>query len=124
MRPKAGSAPDRLYRLTEAIGPEGPATYEYDAVGNRVSMTRGGATTTYDYDRADRITRAGPTGTTVNADGNLVARGADSSQGPSAQPFGFTGSSATPRLASCTCGRGIMTRGSGGSCSATRTPGG
>jgi YD repeat-containing protein len=69
-----------LYRLTEAVGPEGATTYEYDAVGNRVSTTRSGATTTYDYDTADRITRAGTATHTVDADGNLTVRGADSLQ--------------------------------------------
>ena len=40
-------------------------------------MTRGAATS-YSYDRADRITAAGAVSYTVNANGNLVARGGDS----------------------------------------------
>jgi RHS repeat-associated protein len=46
---------DRLYRLTDVTGPDGNRTYGYDAVGNRTSLAAGG-TTTYAYDRADRIT--------------------------------------------------------------------
>jgi hypothetical protein len=45
------------------------------------------------------------------------------SQGPSAQPFGSPGSSATPRPGWSTCGRGTTTPISGGSSSATRWPG-
>ena len=69
---------DRLYRLTDSAGPAGPATYEYDAVGNRTSLTRNGTTTAYTYDKADRITSAGGTAHTVDANGNLTVRGADS----------------------------------------------
>jgi hypothetical protein len=36
-----------------------PTTYHYDPLGNRLSMTRGGANTGYQYDRADRIKSAG-----------------------------------------------------------------
>ncbi|MEK7214193.1 MAG: RHS repeat-associated core domain-containing protein, partial [Chloroflexota bacterium] len=41
------------------------------------TMTRGAATN-YSYDRADRITAAGAVSYTVNANGNLVAKGTDS----------------------------------------------
>lgn len=46
-------------------------------VGNRVNLTRG-RSRSYCYDRADHITMAGTVGYTVNANGNLVARGLDS----------------------------------------------
>ncbi|MBI4492383.1 MAG: hypothetical protein HY690_06275 [Chloroflexi bacterium] len=67
---------DRLYRLASVAAPSGPTGYEYDSVGNRTTMTRGSATG-YSYDRADRITTAGTVSYSVNANGNLVARGPD-----------------------------------------------
>jgi RHS repeat-associated protein len=51
--------------------------YTLDAVGNRLSMVRG-SSTSYTYDRADRILTAGATTYTVNANGNTTARGSDS----------------------------------------------
>jgi RHS repeat-associated protein len=68
---------DRLYRLTSVVGPDGPRSYAYDPVGNRLSRVAG-ATTSYTYDRADRITSAGSTAITVDANGNMTAKGADS----------------------------------------------
>ncbi len=68
---------DRLYRLTGATASTGSTGYSYDPAGNRLSMTAG-TQTGYSYDRADRITSAGSVSYTVNANGNLVARGADS----------------------------------------------
>jgi RHS repeat-associated protein len=67
---------DRLYRLTSVVGPDGPRSYAYDPVGNRLSRVAG-ATTSYTYDRADRITSAGSTAITVDANGNTTAKGAD-----------------------------------------------
>jgi len=67
---------DRLSRLTSVTGPDGAPTYGYDPVGNRVSKVLAG-TTTYTYDRADRITAAGAIGITLDANGNTTARGAD-----------------------------------------------
>jgi RHS repeat-associated protein len=67
---------DRLYRLTAVAGPDGPRTYTFDPVGNRLIRVSGG-TTAYAYDRADRISAAGATPITVDANGNLVAKGAD-----------------------------------------------
>jgi RHS repeat-associated protein len=67
---------DRLYRLTSVTGPDGNPTYGYDPVGNRTSKVLGG-TTTYTYDRADRITAAGATSITLDANGNTTAKGAD-----------------------------------------------
>ena len=68
---------DRLYRLTGVTGPDGPRTYAYDPLGNRASRVLSGSTTAYTYDRADRISAAGPTTITVNATGATTARGAD-----------------------------------------------
>jgi RHS repeat-associated protein len=67
---------DRLYRLTSVAGPDGARAYTYDPVGNRLSRVSGG-TTAYTYDRADRINTAGSTSITVDANGNLTAKGAD-----------------------------------------------
>jgi RHS repeat-associated protein len=67
---------DRLDRLTSVDGPDGNRSYTYDPVGNRLSKVLGG-TTNYSYDHADRITAAGATSMTVNANGNLSAKGAD-----------------------------------------------
>jgi RHS repeat-associated protein len=67
---------DRLDRLTSVTGPDGNRSYTYDPVGNRLAKVLGG-TTAYSYDRADRITAAGATSMTVNANGNLTAKGAD-----------------------------------------------
>jgi RHS repeat-associated protein len=67
---------DRLYRLTGVTGADGPRSYVYDPVGNRLTKVAGGSTT-YTYDRADRITTAGGTPTTVDANGNLTAVGSD-----------------------------------------------
>ena len=69
---------DQLSRLTTATTPNDTTTYTYDPVGNRLSRTRGGTTTSYAYDRADRVTSAGGVSYTVNANGNLTARGGDS----------------------------------------------
>jgi len=68
---------DGLYRLTSVSGSGGTTGYEYDPAGNRLSMERG-SQTVYSYDRADRITAAGSVNYTVDANGNLVARGPDS----------------------------------------------
>lgn len=67
---------DRLYRLTSVSGADGPRSYAYDPLGNRLTKVAGG-TTIYTYDRADRITTAGGTSTTVDANGNLTVMGAD-----------------------------------------------
>jgi RHS repeat-associated protein len=67
---------DRLYRLTSVTGPDGNPTYGYDPLGNRTSKVEGG-TTAYTYDRADRITAAGATSITLDANGNTTVRGAD-----------------------------------------------
>jgi RHS repeat-associated protein len=66
---------DRLYRLTSESSADVTATYTYDPVGNRLRMTKGRDNITYTYDRADRVTRIGSTAVTVDAVGNMVARG-------------------------------------------------
>jgi RHS repeat-associated protein len=65
---------DQLYRMLS----DGTTSYTYDPVGNRLSATAGGSTTSYTYDRADRVTAVGAVPHTMNAAGNLVARGSDS----------------------------------------------
>jgi RHS repeat-associated protein len=64
---------DRLSRLTSAQDSSGTRNYTYDPVGNRLSA----AGTTYAYDRADRITGAGPASIDVDANGNMTAKGSD-----------------------------------------------
>jgi YD repeat-containing protein len=68
---------DRLSRLTGVAAPSGSTTYAYDPVGNRITRARGGTPTSSSYDRADRITGAGAVSYSVDANGNLVVRGAD-----------------------------------------------
>lgn len=67
---------DRLERLTSVVGPDGPRSYSFDPVGNRLNRVAG-PTTSYTYDRADRLTSAGGVSVTTDANGNLTARGAD-----------------------------------------------
>lgn len=67
---------DGLSRLTDVTGPDGNRAYTYDPVGNRTSKLLGGSTT-YSFDRADRITSAGSTSIIVDAVGNTTAKGAD-----------------------------------------------
>ncbi|MEX1172803.1 MAG: DUF4951 domain-containing protein [Chloroflexota bacterium] len=67
---------DRISRLTGATDASGGRTFTYDPAGNRLTRTIG-PTTAYTYDRADRMTAAGPQTVTVDASGSLVARGAD-----------------------------------------------
>ncbi len=86
---------DRLYRLTTVTTPGANSTYAYDPVGNRTSLTRSSATT-YTYDRADRITAAGATSYTVNANGNLTARGADTFTYDQANRLKTAGVGSTP----------------------------
>ena len=70
---------DWLYRLTSASGgPAGSTTYSYDPTGNRLTRVRNSTSISYAYDRADRISSAGAASYTVNANGNLTARGSDS----------------------------------------------
>jgi RHS repeat-associated protein len=70
---------DHLSRLTSASGgPSGSTTYSYDPTGNRLTRVRNSTSISYAYDRADRISSAGAASYTVNANGNLTARGSDS----------------------------------------------
>ncbi|HXI17089.1 MAG TPA: hypothetical protein VNM48_12030, partial [Chloroflexota bacterium] len=56
----------------------GSSEYWYDRVGNRETRTQGPdaspLTTTYSYDKADRITSAGAVAITVDETGNLTRR--------------------------------------------------
>jgi RHS repeat-associated protein len=63
---------DQLYRATNVDSTA--TTYAYDPVGNRLAKN----TTSYTYDRADRILTARSVADTVNANGNPTGRGSDS----------------------------------------------
>ena len=67
---------DRLSRLTSAADGSGSRSYAYDPVGNRTTRTAG-SSTSYTYDRADRLLSAGASPVTVSAVGVTTARGAD-----------------------------------------------
>ena len=67
------NAYDRLSELTGVAGPgQQPASYAYDPAGNRTSARQGSVTTAFSQDRADRLTAAGPSTATSDADGNLT----------------------------------------------------
>lgn len=68
---------DKLSRLLSVSAPEGSYAYGYDPAGNRTSKSLG-TITAYTYDRADRMLTAGAASVTVNANGNLTAKGSDS----------------------------------------------
>jgi RHS repeat-associated protein len=67
---------DRLSRLTASVGSAGSRSYTYDPVGNRLTRVDG-TTTNYGYDRADRLMTAGALSVTINANGNLTAKGSE-----------------------------------------------
>lgn len=69
---------DDMYRLTSGGTPGSPTAYTYDPVGNRQTQTIGQATSSYTYDKADRITGVGSTSYTSNANGNLTTIGSSS----------------------------------------------
>ncbi|MBV9322282.1 MAG: hypothetical protein JO352_00685 [Chloroflexi bacterium] len=89
---------DKLYRLTGVAAPSGSTVYSYDPNGNRLSKVLGGNSTSYTYDKSDRILTAGSTSYTVNVAGNVTARGSDA--------FGFDQAN---RLTSATTGTGSGT---------------
>jgi hypothetical protein len=66
------------YAVQVAVDGGVNTTYTYDRVGNRLTRSRLGITASYSYDRADRITQAGPLTLSVNNAGNETARGVDS----------------------------------------------
>jgi YD repeat-containing protein len=68
---------DDLYRLTGAEYSTGESfAYTYDAVGNRLQLTRdGGQVTNYAYDAADRLTSVNGVGYTWDDNGNLLSDG-------------------------------------------------
>jgi YD repeat-containing protein len=69
---------DRLSRLVAVDGPDGERSYAYDPLGNRLSRTVDSTTTTYTHDAADRLLTVDATSVTVDAAGDLIARGSDS----------------------------------------------
>ncbi len=69
---------DALYRLTgeddDRSGSSIASTYAYNAVGNRLSATKGGVTTSYAYDNNDRVLSAGAETFTYDANGNMLTK--------------------------------------------------
>ncbi len=66
---------DGLNRLSSWVAPSGQVTYyDYDAVGNRISMTSAAGSTSYSYDAADRMLNAGTTSFTYDGNGNLLTK--------------------------------------------------
>ncbi len=68
---------DDLYRLTgETVTGADPTTlaYTYDAVGNRLTRSEGGATTASTYDADDRLLTEGASVYTYDQDGDLATR--------------------------------------------------
>lgn len=64
---------DILERLTGTTFSDNTSqTYTYDVKGNRLSLTSGGATTSYSLDADDRLQTAGSTAYTYDASGNMV----------------------------------------------------
>lgn len=64
---------DALDRLTREAYPDGRTLgYTYDGAGNRLSKSDGTATTSYQYDAAERLTQAGSAAYTHDANGKLV----------------------------------------------------
>jgi RHS repeat-associated protein len=69
---------DELNRLTSASYPGGPNVgYTYDKAGNRLTETRGAATTTATYDAAGQMTARGGITYTYDQAGNLTQAGSD-----------------------------------------------
>jgi RHS repeat-associated protein len=65
---------DPVGQLTSVVLPGGRTiVYQYDAVGNRVSVTDDGVVTSYTTNLANEYARAGDTVYTYDADGNLVS---------------------------------------------------
>ncbi len=68
-----GYSYDALNRLTGADYSDGAYfPYGYDPVGNRLAQTTPGGAANYAYDDANRLTNAGGTGYTWDANGNLL----------------------------------------------------
>jgi len=60
-------------QLTGYTAPDGSsATYQYDAMGNRVQVTQNGVTTSYTTNNMNQYTTVGGTTYTYDADGNLI----------------------------------------------------
>ena len=68
---------DKLQRLLTASESTGDSyAYRYDAVGNRTSATRNGASVAYSFDTANQLTSAGGTAISYDANGRLIGDGA------------------------------------------------
>lgn len=62
---------DKLNRLLSVREPDGTVeAYTYDAAGNRLTRTRGGVTTTYEHDAANRLTKVNGRDLIYDEDGN------------------------------------------------------
>ncbi|HEV2225437.1 MAG TPA: RHS repeat-associated core domain-containing protein, partial [Nitrososphaerales archaeon] len=64
---------DWLNRLNYSSGPWTTITYAFDPVGNRVKMVQG-TTTTYTYGPFNRLSSAGSTSYTYDANGNMITK--------------------------------------------------
>jgi RHS repeat-associated protein/uncharacterized repeat protein (TIGR01451 family) len=72
---KASYGYDALGQLVGVTYPGGGAdTYEYDAVGNRVTVSRGGVTEAYSTNDLNQYTKAGAATLGYDQDGNLTSR--------------------------------------------------
>ena len=69
---------DDLYQLEKVTNDSGTVTYDYDPVGNRITMTDTVGSTTYSHDDANQLTDLnGPAGTTnfgYDSNGNLISK--------------------------------------------------
>jgi RHS repeat-associated protein len=73
---KTSYAYDLIYQLTGINYASGDAeTFSYDAMGNRLSRTYNGETTTYTYNAANEILTAGTVNFSHDLRGNLTAKG-------------------------------------------------
>ena len=72
---------DNLDRLDSAQGRYGNLTYDYDAVGNRLTENQDSNTDTYGYatdsQQLTRITGTNPSSLNYDANGNLISQDSD-----------------------------------------------
>ncbi|HWG98468.1 MAG TPA: RHS repeat-associated core domain-containing protein [Pilimelia sp.] len=65
---------DKLNRLTSATGPGSlDRSYDYDANFNRTAKTENGTTTSYDYNNAHQLTKAGSATYSYDGNGNTTS---------------------------------------------------
>ncbi|OPZ44137.1 MAG: RHS Repeat protein [Euryarchaeota archaeon ADurb.BinA087] len=66
---------DAIGQLTHVTSPDGNSTsYQYDAAGNRISVTDKGITTAYTTNVLNQYTQAGSTTFTYDKNGNMVSK--------------------------------------------------